>query len=215
MSIPVPPGRGQAPAPSAQLNCSVVSAAAAGPQAFFSTPISLATDRVVAAEAIAAPASGQDEPSAAQLRSLFVCSAVPFVVFGFADNSLMLLFGEAIEVFAGSRLGISTMAAAALGNLFSDAMGIGIGKRVEALFERWGVLDVAITDAQRGHAKARRADRWSAVVGIAVGCILGMWPLLLFDEEAGPGKADKGKGGEAEEGGMSKGGKGEGAKTGG
>ena len=44
---------------------------------------------------------------------------------------LQLVAGEQIEVTFGARLGLSTLAAAALGNLVSDVCGVGVASHIE------------------------------------------------------------------------------------
>ena len=66
-----------------------------------------------------------EPPSRAQLWRLALNVGVPFVGFGFADNLIMILAGDAIDKSIGVTLGISTLAAAGLGNLLSDVVGIG------------------------------------------------------------------------------------------
>ena len=68
-----------------------------------------------------------EAPTWNQLGALFLCTAVPMVGFGFVDNFIMILAGDKIDATLGVRIGISTMAAAALGNLISDVAGIGMG----------------------------------------------------------------------------------------
>ena len=48
-------------------------------------------------------------------KIVFIYNFVPFIFFGFLDNCLMILFGDAIEVFLGVHLGIGTMACAGFG----------------------------------------------------------------------------------------------------
>lgn len=55
-------------------------------------------------------------------------SVVPFFAFGFMDNFLMISFGEAVDQYLCVQLGLSTMFAAAIGNLISDMVGIKSGK---------------------------------------------------------------------------------------
>lgn len=57
--------------------------------------------------------------------------AVPFVGFGFMDNAIMILAGDYIEASIGVTLGISTMAAAALGVLVADVLGLSVGEFIE------------------------------------------------------------------------------------
>lgn len=112
-----------------------------------------------------------------------VVTSIPYMVFGFADNSLMILFGEIIEASIGVKLGLSTMASAALGNLVSDAIGIGIGKQVEGGLVRFPILNLSLSDEQRNESRIRRSIVIGSVIGICVGCLLGMWPLLFVSED--------------------------------
>jgi len=76
---------------------------------------------------------GTQLPTRRQLWQLFLLSAVPFVGFGFADNFIMIVAGDAIDNSIGLRLGLSTLAAAGLGNLISDVCGIGLGEVKSAI----------------------------------------------------------------------------------
>uniref|UniRef100_A0A8C5N1U1 Transmembrane protein 65 n=1 Tax=Leptobrachium leishanense TaxID=445787 RepID=A0A8C5N1U1_9ANUR len=70
-------------------------------------------------------------PTTGQLKYVFFHNALPFVGFGFLDNAIMIAAGTQIELSIGVVLGISTMAAAALGNLVSDLAGLGYVERLE------------------------------------------------------------------------------------
>ncbi|XP_062935897.1 transmembrane protein 65 isoform X4 [Cynocephalus volans] len=69
-------------------------------------------------------------PTPGQLRYVFIHNAIPFIGFGFLDNAIMIVAGTHIELSIGIILGISTMAAAALGNLVSDLAGLGAMTRI-------------------------------------------------------------------------------------
>ena len=58
--------------------------------------------------------------TSAQLRALAAQTMVPYVGFGVVDNAMMVMSGEAIDHTLGLMLGLSTLAAAALGNSFSN-----------------------------------------------------------------------------------------------
>jgi hypothetical protein len=58
-----------------------------------------------------------------ETKQLFMFNALPFVGFGILDNMIMILAGEYIDQSLGAMLSISTMAAAALGNIISDVAG--------------------------------------------------------------------------------------------
>ncbi|XP_013929923.1 PREDICTED: transmembrane protein 65 [Thamnophis sirtalis] len=91
-------------------------------------------------------------PSTGQLKHVFFHNALPFVGFGFFDNAIMIAAGTQIELSIGIVLGISTMAAAALGNLVSDLAGLGLAGYVEAMASRLGLSIPDLTPKQ--------ADMW-------------------------------------------------------
>jgi hypothetical protein len=53
------------------------------------------------------------------VKQLFIINVIPFIGFGFIDNAIMILAGGTIDSSLGALLCISTMAAAALGNIIS------------------------------------------------------------------------------------------------
>ena len=67
------------------------------------------------------------EPTREQLRIVALHQAIPFVGFGVMDNSILLLAGEAIDTTLGVYLGLSTLCAAAIGNIISDICGVAFG----------------------------------------------------------------------------------------
>lgn len=117
-------------------------------------------------------------PRTGQLVTLSMFVAVPFVGFGFADNAIMIVCGDVIESHFGAVLGLSTLASAGLGNWVSDSVGLGLSDAIERLSMKLGISDGKLTPGQ----KRTRAARWTMsvakLVGISVGCLLGMVPLL-------------------------------------
>lgn len=134
--------------------------------------------------AAAAPSKSVPAPTRHQLWSLAIGNAVPFIGFGFADNLIMILAGEAIDKTLGVMLGISTLAAAGLGNMLSDIVGIGVGDLIEryssAILGRRAVA--ALTLEQMELNVCRLVKSWASVVGITIGCLLGMVPLLFIGQ---------------------------------
>ncbi|XP_027701279.1 transmembrane protein 65-like isoform X1 [Vombatus ursinus] len=122
-------------------------------------------------------------PSQGQLRYVFIHNALPFVGFGFLDNAIMIVAGTQIELSIGIILGISTMAAAALGNLVSDLAGLGLAGYVEALASRLGLSIPDLTPKQVDMWQTRLSAHLGKAVGVTIGCILGMFPLLFFRGE--------------------------------
>ncbi|XP_072317056.1 transmembrane protein 65-like [Eucyclogobius newberryi] len=138
-------------------------------------------------------AQGQMEiapPTAAQLRYVLLHNALPFVGFGFLDNCIMILAGTQIEMSIGVILGISTMAAAALGNLVSDLAGLGLAGYVESLASRWGMPIPDLNPKQADMWQTRVSSHSGKALGVGIGCILGMFPLLFFKDDDKDEKKD-------------------------
>ncbi|EER10540.1 gaf domain protein, putative [Perkinsus marinus ATCC 50983] len=104
----------------------------------------------------------------------------------------MIQAGELIDMSFGVRFGLSTLTAAAVGQLFSDASGVCFGSTVDnlvcRLFPRLqqGEIGKRITAAhlQTGSPYAARLKflrTFSAVAGVMIGCSLGMTQLLFMD----------------------------------
>jgi len=129
----------------------------------------------------AAALSAASPLSARTLSRIALAVGLPFVGFGFVDNFVMLLAGEEIEAVFGARFGLSTLAAAGLGNLVSDVAGLGLADQIEARSRRTRVgAPVVLSAADAGSASVRAARVAGSVVGVSVGCLLGLVPLLWF-----------------------------------
>lgn len=127
-------------------------------------------------------------PATRDLMKLGLLNALPFIGFGFLDNFTMIIAGDYIEHTLGLFMCISTMAAAALGNTISDVIGIGSAFYVEKLAEMSGVKPPKLTPIQLEMKSSRRAANMGRVLGITIGCLLGMVPLLFMKYE--PKSAD-------------------------
>uniref|UniRef100_A0A8C9F3M7 Transmembrane protein 65 n=1 Tax=Pavo cristatus TaxID=9049 RepID=A0A8C9F3M7_PAVCR len=130
-------------------------------------------------------AQGERSPS-----RMFVHNALPFVGFGFLDNAIMIaavmgvggcwLFLFGINILASS---LSSSPAAALGNLVSDLAGLGLAGYVEALASRLGLSIPDLTPKQADMWQTRLSAHLGKAIGVTIGCILGMFPLLFFGDE--------------------------------
>ena len=121
-------------------------------------------------------------PSRNQLTKLALASGIPFVGFGIADNAIMILAGDQIDLTLGEKLGWSTLAAAGFGNTLSDIVGLWLGDHIEAMAARLGVQAPALTQAQAQLPITRRTKLAANVVGLTVGCLIGMLPLLVLQD---------------------------------
>lgn len=122
------------------------------------------------------------------LRWVAFTTGLPFVGFGFMDNAILVIAGDAIDTSLGVSLGISTMCAAAIGNIISDLAGIGCAASIEEFCATTLNLPVPkLTEAQRQLRTVRMASQGGMAIGMTIGCILGMLPLLFIDSS----KADR------------------------
>ncbi|XP_018417720.1 PREDICTED: transmembrane protein 65 [Nanorana parkeri] len=124
-----------------------------------------------------------EPPSSTQMKHVFIHNALPFVGFGFLDNAIMIAAGTQIEFHIGALLGISTMAAAALGNLVSDLAGLGLAGYVEAISSRLGLPSPDLSPKQADMWQTRVSAHLGKAIGVAIGCILGMFPLFFLSAE--------------------------------
>lgn len=122
-------------------------------------------------------------PSSSDLYKIFFVNAVPFVVFGFLDNFCMIMAGDYIEQVCGAFMCISTMAAAGLGNTISDILGIGTAFYVERFCAFLGLRPPDLVPIQMEMKESRRAANSGRIIGITLGCLLGMFPLLFLNNE--------------------------------
>jgi len=117
-------------------------------------------------------------PSNDQLKLYFRDNFIPFMFFGFLDNSIMLLCGDFFDTYFGVAFGISTLTAAALGNIVGDCAGIWLTGTVEAVISLMRFQDPGITFEQRRLAKVQTVKTVGMTSGIFCGCVLGMFPLI-------------------------------------
>lgn len=125
---------------------------------------------------------GEVKPTSRQLWLMALNNSIPFVGFGFLDNAIMIAAGEYIDLTVGATLGITTMAAAGIGNMISDVFGIGLAGYVEVLASRLGIPEANLSAAQLNMKSTRIASYGGRAAGIIIGCFIGMFPLLLIED---------------------------------
>ncbi|XP_041976812.1 uncharacterized protein LOC121731463 [Aricia agestis] len=123
------------------------------------------------------------KPTTKELLHLSLANSIPFIGFGFLDNFIMIIAGDRIESSMSAYITLSTMAAAALGNTFSDIVGIGSSYYVERAAALLGFAPPPLSPVQLDMPASRRAANMGRVLGITLGCFLGMTPLLFKDDE--------------------------------
>ncbi|CAI5732912.1 unnamed protein product [Hyaloperonospora brassicae] len=128
----------------------------------------------------AAIRTGVPQPTIQELKMVALQVGLPFIGFGFVDNFIMILAGDYIDLTLGVSFGISSMAAAGIGNTISDIAGLGLGNVVEDLCARLGLPVAALTTEQTMLKRTRMAKVVGSSVGVTIGCLLGMVPLLFL-----------------------------------
>mmetsp|Transcript_131101 Transcript_131101/g.327083 ORF Transcript_131101/g.327083 Transcript_131101/m.327083 type:complete len:280 (+) Transcript_131101:67-906(+) len=123
-----------------------------------------------------------EEPTQRQLCAVAIATSVPFIGFGMVDNGLMVIFGDVLDSTMGMCLGCSMLASAALGNAISNVFGMLLHGSINKGADRLGLPDPRLTLSQR---KLPVVHHWStagSTVGVFIGCLLGMTPLLFMDQ---------------------------------
>jgi tRNA-specific adenosine deaminase 1 len=120
-------------------------------------------------------------PNLKQVITRLVKKSSKMFVFGFIDNFIMVLVGDLIDASLASTLGLSTMAAAGLGNALSDAVGEAGSDKIDGLLGKIGLDTATISDESMKQANWfwRLLDRYSSILGVLLGCLAGMVPLLF------------------------------------
>jgi hypothetical protein len=122
-----------------------------------------------------------ENPTRQQLVRVFLNAAIPMVGFGFMDQTVMLQAGNAIDCTIGVTFGLSTLTAAAFGQVCSDASGVLFGGTLESLASRAGLPKAGLTAAQTQLTVVRRLRLAGSFVGVIAGCILGLLNLFWID----------------------------------
>lgn len=128
-------------------------------------------------------------PTSRQLRVVALHATIPMVGFGVMDNWLMIQFGEVFDWSLGVGFGLSTLAAAGLGNTVSDVAGVWCGDAVEGAAAKLNLPMHGLSTAQLGLKTTRLYRTIGGSIGIVVGCLIGMTCLLFMDTD----RADKAK----------------------
>lgn len=98
------------------------------------------------------------------------------------------------------------MCAAAIGNIISDICGVAFGTLIEdaiARFSqriekmsggRWTLPPLPkLSHDQRNLRSVRLSNQLGCAIGLTVGCIIGMFPLVFFEEEKKKGNERNGE----------------------
>ena len=95
----------------------------------------------------------------------------------------MILAGDAVDAVFGARLGITTLAAAGLGNIVADVVGVGATQQIKETSRKikWA-QPPRLSTLQQAMGSVKVAKISGACMGVCFGCILGMVPLVFLEE---------------------------------
>lgn len=118
----------------------------------------------------------------------FVSKFVGSFVFGFIDNFIMVVAGNQIDDAIGGMVAAganSAMLAAGLGNTLSDAIGELASNSIESAMDKAGLDPQAVSDEEvaSGPMWMRFMDKQASVIGIILGCLVGLFPLFLEEQQ--------------------------------
>merc|ERR1719221_341158 len=94
----------------------------------------------------------------------------------------MILCGDAIDATLGVRFGLTTLAAAGLGNWVSDVVGLSLGDAIERGAQRMGLNNGNLTKRQESLQITKLVTLSSKIIGISLGCLVGMFPLFFLTQ---------------------------------
>jgi len=137
--------------------------------------------RLCASAASVGSTPAVEPPTGRQLLLHARLAAVPMIGFGFMDNLIMIQAGEYIDSTFGVALGLSTLTAAACGNIVSDTSGTLFGGIVDAAVASLRLERPGLTETQARLRRTKFAGTGGAMAGVILGCILGSSCILLMD----------------------------------
>lgn len=97
------------------------------------------------------------------------------------DNTIMIHAGHYVDCTLGVTFGLSTLAAAGIGQVFSGIGGVMFGDALDRAFRKFRG-STKMTSVQRTMRSARIAGLTGGIVGVTLGCVLGLVNLLFVDE---------------------------------
>jgi hypothetical protein len=149
---------------------------------------SSSTPEGITASTLETTSSITPPPTKRQLVMHALQSSIPMIGFGFMDNTIMIHAGHYVDCTLGVTFGLSTLAAAGIGQIFSGVGGVAFGEMLENAFRQSAVrfggvsTTMKMTPAQRGMRSSRIASLTGGILGVTLGCTLGLVNLLFVDE---------------------------------
>eukprot|EP00850_Spirogloea_muscicola_P002929 SM000011S19107 [mRNA] locus=s11:904127:906648:- [translate_table: standard] len=114
-----------------------------------------------------------------QLLHLTLRAAIGMIGFGFTDNAIMIIAGDAIQNSIGATLNLPTLLSAGLGNAIADLVGTAFREYIEGVSSNF-MPSSRVSPVQMQMKEAWWAETTGASVGVTIGCLLGLVPILFI-----------------------------------
>ncbi|CAD2085327.1 GAF domain-related protein, putative [Plasmodium vinckei brucechwatti] len=123
--------------------------------------------------------NGKKNNDIKKILNIIFCSSIPMIGFGFMDQFIMIRLGDLFDASIGVTLGISTLCAASFGQLCSDTFGVFFGCAINYLLQRYKIIQIEKFDIK--NKIYQYCTLIGSVLGILLGCSLGMLQLIFID----------------------------------
>ncbi|SCM00477.1 GAF domain-related protein, putative [Plasmodium chabaudi adami] len=123
--------------------------------------------------------NGKKNNDIKKILNIIFCSSIPMIGFGFMDQFIMIRLGDLFDASIGVALGISTLCAASFGQLCSDTFGVFFGCAINYLLQRYKIIQIEKFDIK--NKTYQYCTLIGSVLGILLGCSLGMLQLIFID----------------------------------
>lgn len=165
--------------------------AAATPGDKPSSLVSAASEAVASASSSSSlsSSSAAKKVSFAGLALIALEAGLPFVGFGFLDNATMILAGDFIDGTIGFYLHCSVLASAAMGNVVSGICGMQVHGLIDKAVQKLSINTPVLSEEQMKEKSVFFAGHIGGTIGILIGLVCGMVPLLFLDGDTNE-KAD-------------------------
>ncbi|KAJ1348509.1 hypothetical protein KIN20_003824 [Parelaphostrongylus tenuis] len=115
------------------------------------------------------------------LVKIWYVTFIPTFVFGALDSSLLIYSGQSINSTFAAIYGLSVMGAAALGNVLTKFVLHLVQIRFGHVIERFGLRFPVLSPEQMHNKDVSRVSNWATSLGLLMGSIIGLFPLLFYD----------------------------------
>ncbi|WKY02663.1 hypothetical protein Q1695_016153 [Nippostrongylus brasiliensis] len=124
---------------------------------------------------------GNAEIHTDDLLMIWYVSFAPAFAYGFIDSALLILAGQSIDSTIATYYGMTVMGAAALANVLTNVILFQSQVQFESLIAKLGLKYPVLSTEQMFSKVVARVTIWAKALGILLGSVCGLFPLLFYD----------------------------------